>query len=65
MKVDRKKVELAMARACMGVNELSDAAGINRKSVSKFLNGQAAKPVTIGLIARALKVDVLEIIEQE
>ena len=54
-----------MARACMGVNELADAAGINRKSVSKFLNGHEAKPVTIGLIARALKVDVLEIIEQE
>lgn len=65
MKVNRKKAELAMARACMGINELASAAGMPESTVKNTLCGRSVKPRTAGLIAAALGVDVTEIIEQE
>ena len=51
MKVDRKKLELAMARACMNSADLPAAAGLPR-------------PGTLGRIAKALGVDPAELIEE-
>lgn len=65
MKIDRKKVEIAMARACMSVNDIADTSGVNKRSVSKFLNGCEARPVSVGKIAKALGVDVTEIIAED
>ena len=65
MKIDRKKLELAMARACMTTRDVCAGAGLNQKTGSSILHGKNCKPITAGKIARALKVDVLEIIEME
>ncbi len=63
MKIDKKKYELARARACMGQKDLV-AAGIPKGTLFGVLRGDIdARPETIGKIAKVLGVDVTEIIE--
>lgn len=65
MKLDKQKYELAKARACMGQKDLV-AAGIPKGTLcAAFREGVDQRPETIGKIARALGVDVLDIIETE
>lgn len=63
MKLDVEKFKLAQARACLSVNDLANKTGIGRVSISRILNGKVKpNPKTVGLMAKALKVDVSEII---
>ena len=64
MKLDRQKYELARARACMGQKDL-EAAGIPKGTLCRIIGGGEARPETLGRIAKALGVDVTEIIETE
>lgn len=61
MKIDRKKYELARARACMSFNDLIEA-GIPKGSLCRIISGADARPETIGKIAKVLGVDVTEIL---
>lgn len=63
MKVNRQKLEIAMARACMNVNAIAQKAAMPRPTVNNALTGRNIKPETAGKIATALGVDVTEIIE--
>lgn len=63
MRLNREKYMLARARACMGQKEL-EAAGIPKGTLCRALSGNV-KPETAGKIAKALGVDVTEIIETE
>lgn len=65
MLVDRKKLELAMARACMNSADLPAAAGPPRPTVQNAIVGKSVRPATAGRIARALGVDVTEILAKE
>ena len=60
MKADRNKLELALARACM-----TAAAEMPRTTVNNVITGRNVRPATMGRIARALGVDVAEIIREE
>lgn len=62
MKLDRDKYLLARARACMGQKDL-EAAGITKGTLCRAIGGGDVRPETAGKIARALDVDVTEIIE--
>lgn len=64
MKISKKKLELAKARACMGQKEL-EAAGIPKGTLCRVIRGGELRPETAGRIAKALGVDVTEIIETE
>ena len=64
MKVDRKKLELAMARACMNSADLPAATGLPRPTVQNAIVGKGVRPGTAGRIARALGVDVTEILKE-
>lgn len=61
MKLDREKYMLARARACMGQKDL-EVAGIPKGTLCGALSGDI-RPETAGKIAKALGVDVTEIIE--
>lgn len=65
MKADRGKLELAMARACMNTAELTRASEMPRPTVNNAIVGRDVRPATLGKIARALGVDVTEIIDTE
>lgn len=64
MKADRKKLELAMARACMESRDLPAAAGLPRPTVQNAITGKSVRPATLGRIAKALGVDPAALIEE-
>lgn len=65
MRINRRKVQLAMARKCIGAAELTKAAKMPRPTTNKALSGGSVRPETAGRIAKALGVDVTEIIDNE
>lgn len=65
MKINKKKMELAMARACMNVSNISDKSGVSRKTVAGAKDGRKIDPAKCGRIAKALGVDPEEIIEKD
>ena len=65
MKADRKKLELAMARACMNSADLPAAAQLPRPTVQNVIVGKSVRPGTLGRVARALGCDVTEILKEE
>lgn len=64
MKADRKKLELALARACMTPEDLTVAAEMPRPTVNGVITGRSVRPATLGRVARALGVDVADLIEE-
>lgn len=64
MRVDRKKLELAMARACMNSADLPSAAELPRATVQNAVVGKGIRPATLGRIAKALGVDPTDIMEE-
>lgn len=64
MKADRKKLELAMARACMDSADLPTAVGLPRSTVHNVIVGKSVWPATLGCIAKALGVDPAELMEE-
>lgn len=66
MKLNRNKLLLAMANACITDNELCEKSSVSKPAFAKIkANRQNPKPVTIGKLARALNVSVEELIESE
>lgn len=65
MKIDSKKLGLAMVRAGCAFKELAEAAGVSRATLSYINCGKSCRPATLGRIAKALGVDPTEIIAQE
>ncbi len=64
MKLNRDKVNIAMARKKMNVTDLAKAYGVSRARMNVILNSQVLTPVCAGRVADALGVDVTEIIDQ-
>lgn len=62
MKIDARKMEIAMARACKNQSEL-EAEGIGRTLLTRIRRGSNLTAKTVGKIAKSLGVDVTEIIE--
>lgn len=65
MKVNRNKLYLAMARKCMDTKDLVEKTGLPRPTINNAIVGKAVRPSTIGIISKALVVDVTDILEQE
>lgn len=65
MIADKKKLELAMARACMNTGDLQKAVNMPRPTINNIITGRRIRPGTIGKVAKALQVDVTEILVEE
>lgn len=65
MKADRYKLKIAMARACLDSAELAKTANMPRPTVNNVLSGRSVRPGTLGKVAAALGVDVIDILMQE
>ena len=66
MKINKQKLQLAMANACLNMDDLAALAEVSRVSISKYLSGlRNPKPKTIGKIAKALNVPVENLIDME
>lgn len=64
MKASKKKLELAMATACVNPYDLCRAVEIQYQTYQRITNGKNAKPATIGKIARFLNVPVEQILDE-
>lgn len=65
MRIDNKKFEIAMAEACLSVNELSKQSGVNIVTLTKLRKGNhELMPKTVGKISKALGIPVEELIEK-
>lgn len=62
MKADRNKLEMALARACMTPESLAATAEMPRPTVNNVITGRSVRPAPLGRIARALGVDVSDIV---
>lgn len=64
MKISIRKIMLIMARNCINDSEMLKKAGVPFGTWYQIKNGKCTpKPATIGKIAKALGVDVTEILE--
>lgn len=63
MRIDKRKLEIAMARAQLNRDTLARKAGMPIPTVCNVYSRGSCKPATAGRIAAALGVDVTEIIE--
>lgn len=63
MKISITKLELQMARACKTREDLRDV--LSAGTLRRIRTGADLRPATIGRIARALCVDVADIIMEE
>ena len=65
MKADRKKLEIAMANACMNTEDVQKVTELPRPTLNNVISGRNVRPGTIGRVAKAFGVDVTEILEEE
>ena len=65
MRINKRKLAVAMANSEFNFIDLSIASGISRASLSYINSGKTCKPATAGKIAKALNVPVEKIFEQE
>lgn len=66
MRVNKQKLQIAMANACLNMDDLAILADVSRVSISKYLSGlRNPQPKTIGKIAKALNVPVENLIDVE
>ena len=65
MKVNKKKMQIALARKCMSLSVAAKVADMPYQSVLNAQKGRGISPVTLGKIARALGVDPEEIVDNE
>lgn len=65
MKLSREKVDMQRANKCMTITAMAEAYGVSRARMNIILNQREVTPVCAGRIAKALGVDVTEILENE
>ena len=64
VRINARKVEAMLARDSLTRTEVSKRSGISRQSVSCILQRGTCSTVNAGRLARALGVDVTEIMEE-
>ena len=64
LKINKAKLEIAMARAELNRNTLAEKAGMPIPTICNVYSRGTCKPATAGRIAKALGCDITEIIEQ-
>lgn len=66
MFVDLRKLRIEMARKIMTQEQLRELSGLSDYGIRKIFDGKShPRPETIGKLAKALQVDVTEIIKTE
>lgn len=66
MKINDKKMKIALARKSMSVSDLACICGISPNTINSWIKNKGKRnPTTrtLGIVAKALEVDVTELIE--
>lgn len=63
MVVNNKKLINEMARQCLNCNDLASICGLSSSTINRLrLEGAKTQGKTLGIIAKALKIDINELI---
>lgn len=62
MKVSKHRLDIILAKKCMSMSNLKPT--VSPQTLKRIGRGEELLPKTVGKIARALGVDVVEIIEE-
>lgn len=62
MKIDKDKLTIALARRCMNLRALRNGCGLSPQTLTRANAGEDVTPESVGKIARALGVDVTELL---
>ncbi|MDR2577813.1 MAG: helix-turn-helix transcriptional regulator [Chitinispirillales bacterium] len=62
MRINEKKLKIAMARKCWSFSDLAEAAGINRSAIYQRIRAKNVRTETLGELAKVLEVPVEEIV---
>ncbi|MDO4333061.1 MAG: helix-turn-helix domain-containing protein [Eubacteriales bacterium] len=65
MKIDKQKLQIAMANACVVSKDLQKKSTLPRGTYLNVVTGKSVRPATIGKIAKALNVRVEDLIQME
>lgn len=65
MKLNKEKLQISMARACMNTVDLEKKTGLKRPTLNNAITGRSISPKTLGLISAGLSVDPSELLESE
>lgn len=66
MRIDKIKIDVAMANKGYSAKELSERCGVSQITIARLKKGvQEARPQTISKIAKALNVPVENLIDME
>lgn len=66
MKINLNRLKIAMAKNCLTAVELSKKSSVSRGTLTNIMNNKTETSLaTIGKLAKALEVDVTEIIVDE
>lgn len=63
MQLNKQKIMLFMAKQELSIAVLAERYGVTKQRMSYILNCSKVRPETAGKLAKALEVDVAEIIE--
>lgn len=63
MKISSKRIDIFLAENSMTKKELAEASGISQQGLCNILSRSSCLPLTAGKIARAMGVDVTELLE--
>lgn len=66
MELEKRKLQILMAKKQMNAKELAEKSGLSHNTISSFLVGRRKPSIkSLGMLANGLSVDVEEIIEDE
>ena len=63
MKANKKKLLMVLARKCMNLSDLQKISEMPMPTIKNVVYEKNVKPATLGKVAKALDVDVLDIID--
>lgn len=63
MRLSKEKIEICRARKCYTIADLAKAYGVTRTRMNNILNQRESTTIVAGRLAKALEVDIEDIIE--
>ncbi len=64
LKIDAKKLELSQAKKGINTNQIILKSGLTEKTIQNIKNGKPCRPLSVHKLAKALGVDVTEILKE-
>lgn len=64
LKIDANKLELFQATKGINTNQLILKSGLTEKTIQNLKNGKPCRPLSVHKLAKALEVDVTEILKE-